>query len=373
MPLTPPQKREFEVDESACVVLDLPPPGWLWTMRRDGDLDPRLVVERRAARGRRLRRMALPCVFLGQLLLFVTYVYCSYPNEERPRHSQEAAVEQVPLGPFLAEHPARLAADASAPSESAAAEAAERPVAAANDPMAQWPNAAVTAETEAAAKAMSATETVAVAETAQGAGRAESAEPPEPRGTVAAARGTTEEVSQYLLAAEDEDEETVRRRREDAEDDEAMLTPPGQEAAPNRTWAGLRGRCLEKAKGFWTYQVCVGEGVQQFHYTSSHGVAEQTRARLGFYAAALDVVTPRSQRYTEGDMCKLTKVPRETTVHYTCGQTDQLQRVEEPAPCVYELHATVRAACEPAAEALRDGGEPGARPSIRVTNADDRV
>ena len=54
-------------------------------------------------------------------------------------------------------------------------------------------------------------------------------------------------------------------------------------------------------------------------------------------------------------MCKLTKAPRETTVHYICGQTDTLQRVEEPAPCVYELHATVRAACEPAAEALRDG------------------
>ena len=70
----------------------------------------------------------------------------------------------------------------------------------------------------------------------------------------------------------------------------------------------------------------MGEGVQQFHYTSSHGVAEQTRARLGFYAAALDIVAPRSQRYTEGDMCKLTKVPRETTVHYICGQTDQLQR-----------------------------------------------
>ena len=333
-------------------MLDLPPPGRLWTMRRDGDLDPRLVVERRAARGRRLRRMALPCVFLGQLLLFVTYVYWSYPaSEERPRHSQEAPVGQVPLRPHLAEHPARLAADASAPSESAAAEAAQPP----NDPMDQWTNAAAPAETEAAARATSAAETAAAAEGAEGAGRAESAEPPEPRGTVAAAGETSEEVSPYLLAAEDEDEETARRRREDEEDDEARLTPPGQEPAPNGTWAGLRGRCLEKAKGFWTYQVCVGEGVQQFHYTSSHGVAEQTRARLGFYAAALDIVAPRSQRYTEGDMCKLTKVPRETTVHYICGQTDQLQRVEEPAPCVYELHATVRAACEPAAEALRDG------------------
>lgn len=325
-------------------------------MRRDGDLDPRLVVERRAARSRRLPRMALPCVFLGQLLLFVTYVYWSYPvSEDRPHHSQEAPMGQAPLKPSLAEHRARLAADALAPFESAAAEAAERPEAA-NDPMDQWTNAAVPAETEAAARATSAAETAAAAEGApEGAGRAESAEPPKPRGTVATAGETSERVSQYLLAAEDEDEETARRRREDEEDDEARVTPPGQEPAPNGTWAGLRGRCLEKAKGFWTYQVCVGEGVQQFHYTSSHGVAEQTRARLGFYAATLDTVAPRSQRYTEGDMCKLNKVPRETTVHYICGQTDQLQRVEEPAPCVYELHATVRAACEPAAEALRDG------------------
>ena len=281
-------------------------------MRRDGDLDPRLVVERRAAGGRRLRRMALPCVFVGQLLLFVTYVYWSYP-----------ASEERPLRPPLAERPARQEAGASAPSESAAPGAAQQPEAA-NDPIDQWTNAALPTETEKAVGATSAAETGS-----EGAGR----------------------------AAEDvEDDETARRRREDEEDDEARLSLPVQEPpAPNATWAGLRGRCLEKAKGFWTYQVCVGEGVQQFHYTSSHGVAEQTRARLGFHAPALDTVAPRTEKYTEGDMCKLTKAPRETTVHYICGQTDTLQRVEEPAPCVYELHATVRAACEPAAEALRDG------------------
>ena len=293
-------------------------------MRRDGDLDPRLVVERRAAGGRRLRRMALPCVFVGQLLLFVTYVYWSYPaSEERPRHSQDAPVGRGPLRPPLAERPARQEADASAPSESAAPGAAQQPQAA-NDPIDQWTNAALPTETEKAVGATSAAETGS-----EGAGR----------------------------AAEDvEDDETARRRREDEEDDEARLRPPVQEPpAPNATWAGLRGRCLEKAKGFWTYQVCVGEGVQQFHYTSSHGVAEQTRARLGFHAPALDTVAPRTEKYTEGDMCKLTKAPRETTVHYICGQTDTLQRVEEPAPCVYELHATVRAACEPAVEALRDG------------------
>jgi len=309
----------------------------VWTMRRDGDLDPRLVVERRAARGRRLRRMALPCVFVGQLLLFVTYVYCSSLSEERPRHSQEAPVEQVPPRPPLAAQPARLAADASAPSESAAAETAVRPVAAAN----------------AAVQAESATATATATATAAG----------------------SRSLHPAVLAAEyedAEDEEAARRRREDEEDDEATVTGVGvgvEEPSPNlnRTWAALRGRCLEKAKGFWTYQVCVGEGVQQFHTTSSHGVAEQTRARLGFYAAA-DLATPVvtaalspgdavsiSQRYTEGDICKLTKVPRETTVHYTCGQTDQLQRVEEPSPCVYELHATVRAACTPGAEGLRDG------------------
>ena len=85
--------------------------------------------------------------------------------------------------------------------------------------------------------------------------------------------------------------------------------------------------------------------MQQFHSTSSHGVAEQTRTRLGVYAAALDA--PLTQRYTEGDVCKLTKNPRETTVHFSCGATDELRRVEEPSPCVYELHAQVKAACEP--------------------------
>jgi len=233
--------------------------------------------------------MVLPCVFLGQLLLFIAYVYYSTLIEQRPRHSQGATAEQVPPITLLAEQPARVVAEASAPPEPAA-----KP-------------------TEAAAKAVLAAETAEIAETVG------------PRAAVAAFGGSAEE-----------------------EDDEAPLEPE-----QNRSWAGLRGSCLEKAKGFWTYQLCVGEQVQQFHYTSSHGVAEQTRARLGMYAAALDA--PLTQRYTEGDTCKLTKNPRETTVHYTCGQKDQLQRVEEPTPCVYELYATARAACEPAAEGLRDG------------------
>ena len=77
---------------------------------------------------------------------------------------------------------------------------------------------------------------------------------------------------------------------------------------------------------------------------------EVVRMAAKFGLAVNATVAPRSEKYTEGDMCKLTKAPREATVHYICGQTDQLQRVEEPAPCIYELHATVRAACEPAEE-----------------------
>ena len=124
-------------------------------------------------------------------------------------------------------------------------------------------------------------------------------------------------------------------------DDERKLPPPPLSA----TWAGLQGTCLDKMKGFWTYQLCVGGEAQQFHTTSNHGVAEQTRTVLGKYAAALDA--PLTQRYTDGAVCKLTKAPREVTVFYECGGSDQLKRIEEPQPCVYEMHATVRAACQP--------------------------
>ena len=172
----------------------------------------------------------------------------------------------VRFAAFGAERPARQEADASAPSESAAPGAAQQPEAA-NDPIDQWTNAALPTETEKAVGATSAAETGS-----EGAGR----------------------------AAEDvEDDETARRRREDEEDDEARLRPPVQEPpAPNATWAGLRGRCLEKAKGFWTYQVCVGEGVQQFHYTSSHGVAEQTKRNL-FTPTGLGSTNTSMQRSVE--------------------------------------------------------------------------
>ena len=184
------------------------PPRRLCTMRRDTDLDPRLLFERRAARGSRLRRMALPCVFLGQLLLFVTYVYCS---EERPHHSP---AEQVPLTPSLSEHSAQLAAEVSAPSESLAAERQEA--------------AADTAVAEMAAAVMAA----AAAETA------DIAEIAEPRETMVVPDSGTEV----------EDDETARRRREDYEDDKPS-EPALSEAAPSEaapTWAALRGRCLEK-------------------------------------------------------------------------------------------------------------------------------
>lgn len=134
---------------------------------------------------------------------------------------------------------------------------------------------------------------------------------------------------------------------EPEEDDDVKRISPSPPPPPPGTWAGLQGMCLQKLKGFWTYQLCVGGEAQQFHTTSDHGVAEQTRTVLGKYAAALDA--PLTQRYTDGAVCKLTKAPREVTVLYECGGSDKLTRIEEPQPCVYEMHATVRAACQPTA------------------------
>lgn len=129
------------------------------------------------------------------------------------------------------------------------------------------------------------------------------------------------------------------------DDDERRRIPPSPPSPPPGTWAGLQGTCVQKLKGFWTYQLCVGGEAQQFHTTSNHGVAEQTRTVLGKYAAALDA--PLTQRYTDGAVCKLTKAPREVTVFYECGGSEKLNRVEEPQPCVYEMHVTARAACQP--------------------------
>ena len=266
------------------------------------DVDPRLVGERRAARGRRMRHL-LPAVFFGQLLLFVLYVYHYSLTEEPARRSQESSIEPRSHERSVER---QLAAEQPAPPAAAPPERVAEP-------------------TEAATTAPATDDTAQVS--------AEPTEAERPDAAVAPDGGS--------LCTSGPCE------------DEAGRTAPVEATHEQPGWAGLQGRCLDKNKGFWTYRLCVGQDVQQFHATSNHGVAEQTRTRLGIYAAALDA--PLTQRYTEGDVCKLTRNYRESTVHYTCGSADELKRVEEPKPCEYELHAQVRAACEPATLGRGDG------------------
>jgi len=100
----------------------------------------------------------------------------------------------------------------------------------------------------------------------------------------------------------------------------------------------LDGTCVEQITGhdYWMFRVCIGREVTQYH--------DAERYQLGKYnpsAPPLDQGT--SQKYDSGQMCD-TK-PRESTVHFNCGDVPGIVRVSEPAPCTYQIDVTHPSLC----------------------------
>ncbi len=109
---------------------------------------------------------------------------------------------------------------------------------------------------------------------------------------------------------------------------------------------------LSRVRGYWTYEVCLGHHIAQYH-ESSNGVDWQRSTSLGRYDAALDdrpQSRPRSQRYTFGDACgqRRTSPRRQTALLISCGSRDRIVSVNEPHPCRYVIVATLLSACPPA-------------------------
>ncbi|XP_077483646.1 uncharacterized protein LOC144093812 isoform X1 [Amblyomma americanum] len=133
---------------------------------------------------------------------------------------------------------------------------------------------------------------------------------------------------------------------EHAESDET------EEEAPNvlKLLEPLRSLpCLTKTKNWWTYEICYGKSIKQFHV--ENGKPEGAIIFLGLYESDFDWNNEtnleqfnktgqqkyHSQIYSHGSKCDITGVPRKAEVRYYCDEesTDYVDSVEEPETCSY--------------------------------------
>ncbi|XP_076456317.1 protein OS-9-like isoform X2 [Babylonia areolata] len=111
--------------------------------------------------------------------------------------------------------------------------------------------------------------------------------------------------------------------------------------------------CLFKTKDWWTYEVCYGKYIRQYHVED--GQIRGNVMYLGHFQSDFDwnnetlresrvrskIASGRyhSQYYTNGSKCDLTGKGRETEVRYLCeeAEDDYIVRVDEPETCVYVI------------------------------------
>ncbi|XP_064471706.1 protein OS-9-like isoform X1 [Ornithodoros turicata] len=109
------------------------------------------------------------------------------------------------------------------------------------------------------------------------------------------------------------------------------------------------GPCLTKTKNWWTYELCYGQSIKQFHI--ENGKPEGAIIYLGLYESDFDwnnltnleqlnksgQQKYHSQIYNRGSNCDITGVHRRSEVRYYCEEdsADYIYAVEEPETCSY--------------------------------------
>ncbi|CAG9463827.1 unnamed protein product [Pedinophyceae sp. YPF-701] len=133
----------------------------------------------------------------------------------------------------------------------------------------------------------------------------------------------------------------------------------------------LVGNCLHRTEGWWTYEVCHGQHVAQYHEENGHRVQEFTLGRspgppnvrvvrsdriAGVDTDGVDMVTVE---YSRGDMCDITRLPRRTAVVFHCAgdaaSATIIESVSEPSTCNYEIRVATPLLCREPGFAT-DGG-----------------
>ena len=138
--------------------------------------------------------------------------------------------------------------------------------------------------------------------------------------------------------------------------------------------APLQKQCLRKIGSWWTYEVCSGKRVRQYHREKD---GTQTQHILGNYDKLANTRHQRSQSsisassssssssssngtetsetagvltefYTSGSVCDITQQPRKATVTYRCSEMEKFSVIEsvvESAPCTYAINILTPLLC----------------------------
>lgn len=119
------------------------------------------------------------------------------------------------------------------------------------------------------------------------------------------------------------------------------------------------GPCLLKTKDWWTYELCFGRYIKQYHIDDGKINLGQV-ITLGLYDSDFDwnneTVKEKfgnakqkyhSQTYSNGTKCDLTGLPRNAEVRLFCEKDsgDYIYRVDEPGTCSYVLTVHTSRVC----------------------------
>lgn len=138
-----------------------------------------------------------------------------------------------------------------------------------------------------------------------------------------------------------------------------------------RLLAPLRTQCLRKVDSWWTYEVCPGKRVQQYH-KEKNAPRPTIIHLLGRYNASeslgiehLESIPNETNRvvqyfveaYTNGSSCDITKNPRRVNVKYKCAIDEKFSFIEsvvEQSTCAYAIVVATPLLCaHPAFEASK--------------------
>ncbi|VDN55110.1 unnamed protein product [Dracunculus medinensis] len=112
--------------------------------------------------------------------------------------------------------------------------------------------------------------------------------------------------------------------------------------------------CVSRNYGWWTYEVCFGQEVRQFHGDGS--LSDNSAIFLGFYGNDSYVDESKKgpyyeQFYSNGSVCDLTNHARQVRVMYLCDENLQtneayIASVEEPSLCQYKIAIKTGSLCK---------------------------
>jgi hypothetical protein len=124
---------------------------------------------------------------------------------------------------------------------------------------------------------------------------------------------------------------------------------PNPELELQATLQSLEGTCVRSQLGYWTYEVCIGQEVNQFHV---EGSTVTVKYSLGHYARSVNKKSsegnsvPVVQLFSGGTNCDETGSGRHSIVGYSCGVGDiALADVKEHEMCGYKMVVSSRVFC----------------------------